>query len=81
MNVRTYRLDTPDNADVFAYLKKNKEKEVLVILNLSSEKRRINIIGKVATGDYKNIFSGDILTVTSETIFELAAWEYQVYER
>jgi glycosidase len=81
INVRTYRLDTPDNADVFAYLKKNKEKEVLVILNLSSDKRRINIIGKVATGDYKNVFSGDMLSVTSETIFELAAWEYQVYEK
>jgi glycosidase len=80
-NVRTYRLDTTDNANVFAFLRKNKEREVLVILNLSAQKCRINIIGKVATGEYKNVFSNDSLDVTSEKTFELNEWEYQVYEK
>jgi alpha-amylase len=80
-DVRTYRLDTTDNTNVFAYLKKNNEREVLVILNLSANKLRINIIGKVVTDKYKNVFSGDYIEVTSEKIIELNEWEYQVYEK
>src|SRR6185436_15153728 len=55
-NVRTYRLETTFNPGVFAFLRKNKEREVLVILNLSSGKQQIKIIGKVAAGEFKNVF-------------------------
>jgi glycosidase len=80
-NVRTYRLDTTDNANVFAFLRKNKDKEVLVILNLSAAKRRVNIIGKVATGQYKNVFSGDNPVIDSEKPFDLDEWGCHVYEK
>jgi glycosidase len=80
-DVRTYRLDTTDNAHVFAFLRKNKYKEVLVILNLSSARRRVKIIGQVVTGNYKNVFSGDYPVIGSEKIFDLDEWGYQVYEK
>jgi glycosidase len=80
-NVRTYRLETTDNTNVFAYLKKNKEKEVLVILNLSASRQQIKIIGKVAAGQFKNVFTGTDLTMSEEKIFELNEWGYEVYEK
>jgi len=80
-NVRTFRLDTTDNVDVFGYLKKNKDREVLVILNLSAVNREVKIIGKIVTGTYKNVFSGDTGEINSDKTVDLDAWGYQVYER
>jgi len=80
-NVRTYRLDTTDNVNVFAFLRKNNEREVLVILNLSAAKHQINIIGKVVMGKYKNVFSGGYDTISSEKTFDLDEWGYQMYEK
>jgi glycosidase len=81
VNVRNYRLDTTDNVNVFAFLRKNKDREVLVILNLSATKRQINIIGKVVTGQYKNVFTADYAVIGPEKTFDLDEWGYQVYEK
>ena len=80
-NVRTFRLDTTANANVFAFLRKNKDREVLVILNLSPGKQVIKIIGKVATGEYKNVFTNTNLTIASEHVFEISEWGWLVYEK
>ncbi len=80
-DARIYRLDTTDNANVFAYLRIYNEREVLIILNLSSVKTKINLIGKLAAGNYKNVFSGMAMDVGPEKIFELNEWEYVVCEK
>ena len=80
-NVRTFRLDTTANTNVFGYLRKNGDREVLVILNLSAVKRQIKIIGKIVTGRFKNVFSGDSIEINSEMSFDLDEWGYQVYEK
>lgn len=82
MNVKTYRLKTTDDAHVFAYLKKNIEEEVLVILNLSAKNNlRIEIIDPLVTGIYMNVFSGASNDLTNEKIFNLGKWEYRVFEK
>jgi len=80
-NVRTHRLETSDNANVFAYLRKNGQREVLVILNLSPGKRSVKIIGKVVSGTFKNIFSEAEQDIPLHYVFELAPWEYLVYDK
>ncbi|MDP4263828.1 MAG: alpha-amylase family glycosyl hydrolase [Bacteroidota bacterium] len=80
-NARIYRLDTTDNVNVFAYLRKYNEKEVLVILNLSALQVRVGIIGQVATGQYKNVFTDAMIDLSPELIFELGKWEYLVFEK
>jgi alpha-amylase len=81
-NVKTYRLKTTDDAHVFAYLKKNIEEEVLVILNLSAKNNlRIEIIDPLVTGIYMNVFSGASNDLTNEKIFNLGKWEYRVFEK
>jgi glycosidase len=81
LNVRTYRLDTTENAQVFAWLQKNKEREVLVILNLSANKLKVTIIGGIVAGVYRNVFSKEVNDLSSEKTFELEKWEYRVYEK
>jgi len=81
-DVRTYRLDTTNNTSVFAYLRKNKEREVMVILNLSShDNLRFSIIGSVMDGVYLNVFSGISSDFGVEKNFEMNKWEYLVFEK
>jgi alpha-amylase len=80
-NVRTYRLETTDNADVFAFLRKNGQREVLVILNLSGVKRQFKIIGKVVSGKFRNVFSGSTEEIMADTQFVMEPWRYLVYEK
>jgi alpha-amylase len=80
-NIKTYRLETSDNARVFAYLKKNDQREVLVILNLSADDVKGEIIGEVVSGEYKNIFNGVVADLSSQKFFEMRKWGYLVYER
>ena len=80
--VQTFRIKTTDNKNVFAYLRKKGNSEVLVVLNLSSQKDlHFDITDERVKGIYKNAFSGAANDFTSERSFEMQAWEYLVYEK
>ena len=80
--VQTFRIKTSDPNNVFVYLRKNGNKEVLVVLNLSSQKDlHFEILDSMVTGVYKNIFSGAANDFTTERSFEMQGWEYLVYEK
>lgn len=80
--VQTFRIKTNDAAQVFAYLRKNGNKEVLVILNLSSQNDlHFDITDVMVTGVFKNVFSGAANDFTTEKSFEMQGWEYLVYEK
>ncbi|MEI9808150.1 MAG: alpha-amylase family glycosyl hydrolase [Bacteroidota bacterium] len=80
--VRMYRLDTTSNANIFAYLRKNKERELVVILNLSpNDGLKFNITGSLMEGIYINVFSGVSYEFSAEKTFEMNKWEYCVYEK
>ena len=80
--VQTFRLKTSADKNIIAYVRKNGSKEVLVVLNFSSEKNlRFDITDEHVTGIYKNIFSGAANDFTSEKSFEIQPWEYLVYEK
>lgn len=78
---QTYRLHTSDDTKIFAYLRKNGDKEVLVLLNLSKEKLRFELMDNRISGTYKNVFSGAANDFTTEKAFEVQPWEYLVYEK
>jgi len=81
-NVRTFRLHTSSDHEVFAFLRKNGDSEVLVALNLSDNKDlRFEIIDDKVSGIYKNIFTGTLDDFTGEKYLELQAWGYLVYEK
>lgn len=81
-DVRTYRLDTTSNANVFAFLRKNKDREAVVILNLSEhDNLKFSIIGSVMEGTYINVFTGISNDFSKEKNFEMNKWEYLVFEK
>jgi alpha-amylase len=81
-SVQTFRIKTSDPENVFAFLRKKGNKEVLVVLNLSSKKDlHFEILDSNVTGTYKNVFSGAANDFTTEKSFEMQGWEYLVYEK
>ena len=80
--VQTFRIKISDPKNVFAYMRKNGSREVLVVLNLSGPKElHFEILDSNVTGIYKNAFSGAANDFTKEKNFEMQGWEYLVYEK
>ena len=81
-SVQTFRIKTSDPKNIFAYLRKNGSKEVLVVLNLSGQKDlHFDIPDSTVTGIYTNVFSGAANDFTTNKSFEMQGWEYLVYEK
>ena len=81
-NVTTYRILTSENEQIFSFLRKNGEKEVLVILNLSSnDDLYFEIRDEIVSGIYRNIFSGELTDLTVIRNLVMRAWDYLVFEK
>ncbi len=79
-NVTTFLLAT-DNPNVIAYLRKNGNSEVLVLLNMSKQTIRFELKDDLVTGNYKSIFGKAENDFTTEKFFEMQPWEYLIYEK
>jgi glycosidase len=79
--VQTFRIKTNDK-DVFAFLRKKEEREVLVMLNLSPEnKMYVDVMDEKITSLFKNVFSDFSVDFNSQNAFEMQAWKYFVFEK
>jgi alpha-amylase len=79
--VKTFRIKTSDDTDVFAYLRKNSDKEVLVLLNLSPNNNLFTITDEMVSGSFENVFTNTVNDFSAEKKIEIPAWEYLVYEK
>lgn len=79
--VTTFWLQTDAPGKMLGYLRKNGNKEVLVLLNVSKERLRFTVNDAHVTGKYKNVFGGAENDFTTEKSFEMQPWEYLVYEK
>jgi len=81
-NAKTFRLKTTDDANVFSFLRKNGENEVLVILNFSkNEIIRFKILDEKINGKFENVFQEKVIDINSETDLEMKAWGFLVFEK
>ena len=81
-NAKTICLKTTNDEHVFAYLRKNGEHEVLVVLNLSSlSNLRFDISNSELSGKFKNVFDGNDKDFATEKTFQMQAWEWLVFEK
>ena len=79
-DVTTYRLQTTHNGHVMAYLRKNGDREVLVVLNLSENNPlNIEITDMKLLGRFKNAFSEEEKDFSADRKLQLKDWEYLVF--
>jgi alpha-amylase len=78
----TYRIKTSADDQVFCYLRKKDEKEVLVVLNLSSSAiTQFEFMDDRIAGNYRNIFNNLIIDLDRMKPLALQPWDYQVLEK
>jgi alpha-amylase len=77
----TRRIRTSDDTHVFAYLRKNGEHEVLVILNLSANNLRIDIIDEQLNNVFRNCLSGELFNFSLSRNLGIGEWQYFVFAK
>jgi alpha-amylase len=78
----TLRIQTSHPGSVLCYLRKNGEREVFVIMNLSSSPLSVSISDSRVKGVFTNTFSPELVNdFDYSRKFELAAWEAEVYQK
>ncbi|MBC7946491.1 MAG: 1,4-alpha-glucan branching protein [Chitinophagaceae bacterium] len=81
-DVRTFRLETTNNAHVFAFLKKYQDHEAVILLNLSDvDQLEFDITGSLVNGIYTDIFSGEKINMDESKHFVMGKWGWVVAER
>ncbi len=81
INVKTFIVNTNEDAYVFAYLRKNENKEVMVALNFSPNNLLITITDEMVTGVFRNVFTNTVNDFSIEKKLEMPAWSWFVYEK
>ena len=79
--VPVQRLATSADSHVLAYQRKNDNKEVLVLLNLSPLPAKFNLTNRETTGTYRNVFTNQQTTLNASSVFEIDKWDYIILEK
>jgi hypothetical protein len=74
--VLTWRISTSDHHSVFAFVRTDLSKQVLVLLNFSDQRVRFKIEDTRLKGEFKDLFSGKITAL--KDIHGLDPWGYMV---
>lgn len=78
----TYRLQTTDNGRAFFYLRRNVDREVLVLLNLSRDDNfHVEITDPAVYGTFRCLFTGDEANFDDNKKIEMMGYEYRVFVR
>lgn len=81
-NIKTWRITTSENEQLLSYLRENGGREVLVILNLSAnEDLHFQITDEMVSGVYRDIFSEEVVDLTTARALKINAWNYLVFEK
>jgi glycosidase len=80
-NVSTYLLNTTANDKILAYIRKNGENEVLVVLNMSKEPVDFSIEDNNLSGSFRNIFDATKRNFDSGKNFNFKVSDYAVFEK
>ncbi|KIC93333.1 1,4-alpha-glucan branching protein [Flavihumibacter solisilvae] len=79
-SVATYRLKTNQDDKIFAFLRRNGNAEVVVLLNLSPENNVGFIIqDEIVCGEFKDAFSENKHDFTADRNYKLRSWDYKVF--
>ncbi len=81
-SVSTFRISTTADDKVFSFLRKNADREVLVLLNLSaSGDLCFSVTDENVSGKFRDIFSGSEKELNGGKEFTMQPWDYLVFEK
>jgi len=72
-------LSSPDDKNIFAFVRGSGKEKVVCVFNLSKENRNTAINSKLIKGKYMNLYTGEKVNLDQIASFELKPWEYKVF--
>jgi len=82
IDVKTYRIQTSNDDNIFAFLRSNGKYEVLIFLNLSShEDIYFTIQDEKINGEFRNIFTQAVNSLSIYSTIKMQAYGYLVLEK
>lgn len=79
--VTTFWVNTTSNDKILAYLRKNGDREVLVLINTTKDPVNFKLEDDNSVGSFKNVFSKSKTEFTKGSDVSLPAFGYLVYEK
>ncbi|HMR84933.1 MAG TPA: alpha-amylase family glycosyl hydrolase [Niabella sp.] len=80
-SAQTFKLTTTADDKIFAYLRKNGNDEVLVVLNWSRDAVSFDITDTRLNGSFNEVFSGTLKELIASKSFSMQPWDYLVYTK
>ena len=80
-NVSTSKISTNYDDKVFAFIRKNENDEVFVILNLSEEKIELEIFDPLIQNFFIDIFNKESIDFSEKQNIELQPWNFRVLKK
>ena len=77
-SVQTFRIKTNAPGQVFTYLRKNGNNEVLVTLNLSPQPVNVELQDTIIANVYTDIFTNRSIDLSKQQVLSIPAWGYVV---
>lgn len=77
----TIRIITDTDDKLFGFLRKNKDNEVLIFLNLSQDYYWMHLTDEKVKGIFKNVFTNELNDITKNRYFEMRPWDFYIYEK
>jgi glycosidase len=81
LEVITWRIATDKPNALFCFLRKNKEREVLVVLNFSDEQQNFHLHDMRVRGHFRNMFTGRQKELAYNTKLSIEPWGWRVWEK
>ncbi len=72
-------IDTSDKAHIFAFVREKDDHRIVVILNLSPQRRSITVSSSLINGTFLEYFSGMKVHYGSGHMFDLEPWAYRLF--
>ncbi len=79
--VNTFFIITEGGKNIMAYLRKNDNDEVLVLLNLSNGKTAFTIKDRLINGFFTNVFDNSVNHLSQDSFIKMQPWAYLVFEK
>lgn len=71
-------IENTKSKDVFSFTREKNDNKMLVVINLSPDNQVFKMMGEDIAGEYRNAFTGEIVTLAANQEFSFVAWEYLV---
>lgn len=75
------KVSTNDDKDIYAFTRIRGANKIFAVFNLSTHHNEARFMTRNFIGDYTNVFTGKLISLTAESTLSMKPWEYLILEK